>query len=116
MRLTAIVSLVAVVLVGSASVSAQQPANGKPPTANLSGSLFAPTSKPPAPRRFLFPTPAPTLNQPSRARLAQKPTVVCGLTMIPGDPNVDPAIGKEVPEDASTFSIRSVDPKVCQRP
>jgi hypothetical protein len=115
MRLTAIASLVAVVLVGSASISAQQPANGWPPTASLSRNVFAPKSKPAAPH-FLFPTPTPSLNQRSGARVAQKPAVVCGLTVIPGDPNVDPGIRQEVPEDGPTFSIRSVDPKVCQRP
>ena len=110
MRITAIVAFVAVVCMGSASIAAQQPANALPPQANSFGNLFAPSSKPPSPPRFLFPTPTPTLNQ------ARKPTVVCGLTLIPGDPNVDPSIGREVPEDGSRFSIRSVDPKICRRP
>ena len=105
MRITAIVAFVAVVHIGSTSIAAQQPTN-----------LFAPKSKPPSPPRFLFPTPTPTLNQPSDLRVAAKPTVICGLTLIPADPNVDPAIRHEVPEDGPRFLIRSVDPKICRRP
>jgi hypothetical protein len=97
MRITAIVAFVAVVHIASASIAAQQP---------------KPSSQP----RFLFPTPAPTLNQPADARFASKPTVVCGLTLIPGDPNVDPAIRREVPEDGPRYSIRTVEPKLCRRP
>ena len=98
MRITAILAFVAVVSIGSASIAAQQRAN-----------LFAP-SKPSKPTRFLFPTRTPGV-QP-----APKPTVVCGLTLIPADPNVDPKIRREVPEDGPKFSIQSVDPKVCRRP
>ena len=115
MRITAIVAFVAVVHIGSASIAAQQPKEGLPPNGSAFGNLFAP-GKPASPPRFLFPTPTPTLNQPSGARAAQKPTVVCGLTLIPGDPNVDPAIRREVPEDGPKFSIRSVEPTVCGRP
>jgi hypothetical protein len=110
MRITAILAFVAVVQIGSASIAAQQPANGLLPKANTFGNLFAPPSKPPSPQRFLFPTPAP-----SGVRLAPKPTVVCGLTLIPADPNVDPAIRHAVPEDGARFAIRSVDPKLCRR-
>jgi hypothetical protein len=111
MRITAIVSFVAVVHIGSASVAAQQPADGLLPKANSFGNLFAPSSKPPSPPRFLFPTPTPPGLRP-----APKPTVVCGLTLIPADRNVDPAIRHEVAEDGPRFSIRSVDPKLCRRP
>ena len=116
MRITAIVAFVAAVHIGSASIAAQQPTDGLPPKASPLGNLFAPESKPPSPPRFLFPTPTPTLNQPPGVRLAPNPTVVCGLTLIPGDPNVDPGIRREVPEDGPKYLIRSVDPKVCRRP
>ena len=105
MRIAGIVAFVAV-LIGPASLAAQERTN-----------LFAPKSQPSSAPRFLFPTPTPDLNQLRNARLAPKqPTVVCGLTLIPADPNVDPAIRHEVPEDGPRFSIRSVDPKVCRRP
>jgi hypothetical protein len=118
MRITAIMAFVAVVHIGSASIGAQQPADGLTPQASPFGNLFAPSSKPPSPPRFLFPTPTPTprLNQPQGVPLAQKPTVVCGMTLIPGDPNVDPSIRQEVAEDGPKYSIRSVDPKLCRRP
>ena len=109
MRIAAILAFVTVVHIGSASLAAQQPTDGLPPKANPFGNLFAPSSKPPSPPRFLFPT--PTFNQ-----RPDKPTVVCGLTLIPADPNVDPAIRREVPEDGPRFVIRSVDPKLCRRP
>lgn len=116
MRITAILAFVAVVHIGSASIAAQQPANGLPPQANPFGNLFARKSKPPSSPRFLFPTPTPTLNQSPDGHLAPKPTIVCGLTLIPADPNVDPAIRHEVPEDGPRFLIRSVNPKLCRRP
>ena len=97
MRITTILAFVAVVHSGSVSIAAQQRAN-----------LFAP-SKPSKPTRFLFPTRTPGV-QP-----APKPTVVCGLTLIPVDPNVDPKIRLEVPENGPRFSTRSVDPKLCRR-
>jgi len=98
MRLTAFVAFVAVVHIGSASIAAQQRTN-----------LFAPKSKAPSAPRFLFPTPVPALKPPPKA------TVVCGLTLIPGDPSTDPGIRREVPDNGRTFEIQSVDPKVCQR-
>jgi hypothetical protein len=116
MRIIAIIAVVAVVHIGSASIAAQQPANGLTPKANPLGNLFAPKSKPPSLPCFLFPTPTPTLNQRSDVHLAPQPTVVCGLTLIPADPNVDPAIRHEVPEDGPRFLIRSVDPTLCRRP
>jgi hypothetical protein len=109
MRIAAFAACVAVIHIGSAPIAAQQATNGLAPRANL----FAPSSKPASPPRYLFPTP---LSQAHAAQAAAKPTVVCGMTLIPGDPNVDPAIRREVPADAPRFSIRTVDPKVCRRP
>ena len=120
MRFAAIVAFVAVVHAGSASTAAQQPTDGSPLGVTPFADLFAAKSKPAAPPRFLFPTPAPTptprLNQPPDVPSGQQPTVVCGMTMIPADPNVDPAIRREVPEGGPRFLIRSVDPTICRRP
>ena len=113
MRTTAIVLFVAVVHIGSASTAAQQSTNGLPPKQNPFGNLFAPPTKTPSPPRFLFPT--LTLKQRPEPQLAPKPTVVCGLTLIPADPNVDAAILHSVREDGPRFLIRSVDPKLCRR-
>jgi hypothetical protein len=109
MRIAAFIAFVAVVHIGSASIAAGQSTNGLAPRANL----LAPPSKPAAPPRYLFPTP---LSQAAGAQAAAKPAVVCGMTLIPGDPKVDPGIRHEVPEGGPKFSIRSVDPKVCRHP
>ena len=93
MRIAAIVAVVAVVQIGSASIAAQQPANGPSLQAKSLGNLFA-----------------TRLTQPRDARLASPPAVVCGLTLIPGDPNVDPGIRHPVPEGGPRYAIRSVDP------
>jgi hypothetical protein len=114
MRLTAIVAFVAVVHIGSASIAAQQPPDAETPKANPYGNLFAPPGTPPPPQRFLFPTPAPRLAQPPAAP-RQQPAVVCGLTLIPGDPNADPAIRRDATEDGTRYVIRPVDPKICRR-
>jgi hypothetical protein len=115
MRITGIVAFVAIVGVGPAPLAAQQPPDGLPPQASPFGNPFAPKNKPSSPR-FLFPTPPPTLSQPRNARPAQKPEVVCGLTLIPADPDVDPGIRREVPPGGPTFPIGSIDPKLCRRP
>lgn len=109
MRIAAFLAFVAIIHIGSASIAAQQSTNGLPPRANL----LAPSNKPASPPRYLFPTP---LSQAQAALAAKKPTVVCGMTLIPGDPKVDPGIRQEVPEGGPKFSIRSVDPKVCRQP
>jgi hypothetical protein len=112
MRITVVVAFVAAGSIGSASIAAQQPVGGLQLKDNPLGNLFAAQSKASSPRRFLFPTPTPKIDEP--ARLPQRPTVACGLTMIPGDPNVDPGIRHEVPENGSRFSMRAVDPKICR--
>jgi hypothetical protein len=109
MRIAAFVAFAAVVHIGSPSIAAQQSMNGLAPRANL----LAPSSKPASPPHYLFSTP---LSQAQAAQAATKPTVVCGMTLIPGDPKVDPGIRHELPADAPKFSIRSVDPKVCRQP
>src|ERR1044071_5475526 len=99
MRLTAIVGFVAAVHIGSGSVAAQQPpTNGLPLQASPLGALFTSKNRPGPPPRLLFPTPTPNV------RVAAKPTVVCGLTLIPGDSNVDPGIRYEVPQDGPKSS------------
>jgi len=42
------------------------------------------------------------------------PTVVCGMTVIPADPTVDPKSIKKIPEDKKyRFTMRSVPPGIC---
>jgi hypothetical protein len=45
-----------------------------------------------------------------------KPTVVCGTTLVPADPKVDPKIRKAVPDAGVTFTLRAVPPAICKTP
>ena len=44
------------------------------------------------------------------------PTVVCGMTLVPGDPKVDPKMRVESPERGVTFTMRAIPPTVCKTP
>lgn len=85
--------------------------------ASASGqSLFEPKRDP---YRNLFRPPARLQNvrpTPPRPALAQplKPKVVCGMVVIPADPNVDPKIFARVPATRQTFTMRTVRPPVCK--
>jgi hypothetical protein len=49
-------------------------------------------------------------------RSAQKPRVVCGMTLVPGDSKIDAKILRPVPEgDGSKFTLQFVTPPACQR-
>ena len=67
---------------------------------------------------FAQPTPKPNLNPPvswndrAPARPA-KPSVVCGMTLIPADPAIDPAM--KHPKPAGTFTMRTIEPQICKR-
>ena len=46
----------------------------------------------------------------------KKPRVVCGMTLIPGDPTIDPAMVHPVPKkDHLKFTLQTVVPPACQR-
>lgn len=49
----------------------------------------------------------------SAARQSRVPTVVCGMTMIPADPNVDADIRRPAPERPKAV-IHTVQPATCQ--
>ena len=75
---------------------------------------FAPT---PPSSQFRLPQFDPKAWQ-DRARAMQllaaraRPTVVCGMTVIPADPEVDPKSVKKAPDDKK-FTMRSVRPQSC---
>jgi hypothetical protein len=43
-----------------------------------------------------------------------QPRVVCGMTLIPIDPNVDPKIYVEPRRGDTRYSIRAIPPPVCK--
>jgi hypothetical protein len=46
-----------------------------------------------------------------------KPTVVCGLTLVPADPKVDARMMRvPAPDSGVTFTLRSVQPPICKTP
>ncbi len=57
--------------------------------------------------------PAPALVVPPTPRRTERPIVKCGMTLIPGDPRIDPGI--VMPRDRSTTKshVRSIEPGQC---
>jgi hypothetical protein len=80
-------------------------------TFNYEPGLFGQQKKAPKPPKVdwnwrPFSAPAP----------AQKPAVICGMTLVPGDRKVDPKM-KVVPSDRGVaYALRVVPPTVCKAP
>jgi hypothetical protein len=47
---------------------------------------------------------------------AQKPAVICGMTLVPADPKVDPRMKVPAPDRGVAFAMRTVPPTVCKAP
>lgn len=66
----------------------------------------------------LFGGPLKTAPRVARSTISPKtpatPTVKCGLTLIPGDPQVDPGIAAPRPPDSQRFHSRTVEPTICR--
>ena len=78
----------------------------KPPT-NLFG------EKKPAPKPYIVDWGGrPSTDQ----QAAPKSTVVCGMTLVPADPTVDPKMRAEVPARGVSFTMRAVPPTICKAP
>ena len=45
-----------------------------------------------------------------------KPSVVCGMTVIPADPKIDPKMRVAAPDGGVTFTMRAIRPAVCTTP
>jgi hypothetical protein len=116
----AIVVLVAALMAGAASVSAQQPPADNapaprpwfatPPRATPLGDLMPkPTD---AQRRAVSKA---LTEATARARGAQPKVIVCGMTLVPADPAIDPSIRHAPPADGPAFAIQSIVPRDCQR-
>jgi hypothetical protein len=76
--------------------------------------LFHAPDKNPYARLFEAPAPAaPQRTVEARAPSA-RPRVVCGMTIIPADPTIDPGIVVATPQsDGVTYAIRRITPPVC---
>jgi hypothetical protein len=129
MRPAFIAALVGAAVAGSVALSAQQPRFEAPsiqrsaqPAPSGTPSLFTVTD---AQNPFARSSAAGTKDLERRARSAlqqqlskqrvqPQPVVVCGLTLVPGDPNVDADIRHTVP-DGSQYTMPRVVPQVCRR-
>jgi len=77
----------------------------KPP-ANLFG------QKKPAPK----PPPVDWTWRPSAdAHASAQPAVVCGMTLVPADPKVDPKMKVAPPDGGVSFTLRAIQPTTCRR-
>jgi hypothetical protein len=47
---------------------------------------------------------------------AQKPAVICGMTVVPADPKVDPKMRVAPPANGTTFTMTVVPPTICKAP
>jgi len=47
---------------------------------------------------------------------AASPSIVCGMTVVPGDAKVDPKMSVTVPDSRTKYTLRFVEPTVCAAP
>ena len=47
---------------------------------------------------------------------APRPEVICGMTLVPADPKVDPRMKATPPERGVAYAMRMVPPTVCGKP
>jgi len=105
MRVISLIVILGVTLLVSPTVAAAQ---------NYSAPLFGKLFRPPS---TLSPTPATPSSRVDRAKsalLSRLPArVVCGMTLMPVDPSLDPKIKHPVPSDGTKFTLRIHKPPVC---
>lgn len=110
----AVMMAIAVVLVAATGAAAEQP--------GVFGGLRVPPHAPASGRRNPYgrlfgenvqPTPrvAPLAITP---KAPATPTVKCGMTLIPGDPQVDRGIAAPKPPDSQRFHSRAIEPTICR--
>jgi hypothetical protein len=129
MRIAFIVALLAGGLAGPASVSAQDRSasvQASPTNRELTLSPWFAVAHPTTPFGNLFAPRARVARKPSPSntqlldgrperRPEQPSTVRCGMTLIPADPKVDPAIRHAIPENGAQFTMQTVPPQVCRQ-
>ena len=47
---------------------------------------------------------------------SQRPRVVCGMTLLPANPAIDPKMAVEPRRDDTRYTIRAIEPPVCWIP
>jgi len=82
-------------------------------TKNPFANLFASELQPPTKHSVAVALPGPV--QIATPGAKGHPRVVCGMTLVPVDPEFDAAMPRVVPESGRKFTIRLVPPRVCGR-
>jgi hypothetical protein len=110
-----------VALMSGAVVSADQ-SPAKPQATPQFGALRPAQSADPYRKLFdvhrkLFDVREPSAAVPKPAPdSSPRPKVVCGMTMIPADPNIDPKMPAAPRSDGTNYTIRAVEPPICWSP
>lgn len=105
-------------LVARESVAASQTGESSEPTKSL-----LPT--PPKIRRDLYSrlfqvpdletqTPTPSISVATPPPNMKQPRVVCGMTVIPADPSIDPEMSADPRRSDTQYSMRTMQPPVCK--
>jgi hypothetical protein len=106
-------SLAVVLASSSVAVSAQTPL----PVQAAAAAAWKPSISLAAPKPAFKPYLVDWSARPSGEQTAaQKPTVVCGMTMVPGDPKVDPKMQVSLPDRSVSYPMPVVPPTVCKTP
>lgn len=63
--------------------------------------------------------PAPLVRPSERSQATQPstpatPKVVCGMTVFPADPSIDPKFAVTPPDRATKYTMRAIDPTICK--
>jgi hypothetical protein len=80
----------------------------KPPSSgrtNPYGGLFAPTGQAGT---------APARSRSSQPTETAKPRVVCGMTIVPVDPGIDPKMAATPQPTGTRYAIRAIQPPMCK--
>ena len=131
MRMAVIVVLLMSVVMSSDSRAAGEQQLGSAPAPGVNGGRLFPQPVTPStdvlrPFTNLFDTPLQPDSKSRQMVMFQalqnlrsasntKPTVLCGMTLVPVDPNLDAAIRHTVPRDGVRWTVRAVPPPACER-
>jgi len=119
MRVTLSSAFIVVLLATPVGLSAAEPTARVNPYLNLFNARLS-TEQPPAlPARPTFPVTPPStpelMARPRAFSAVQRPAVVCGMTVVEGDPKIDARIFVPAPRRDVKPMMRIVSPTMCRR-
>jgi len=51
---------------------------------------------------------------PAQGKVPPRPKLVCGMVIVPADPNVDPKMAKTPQQSGVEYKIRVIEPPICK--